>query len=72
MAEVGRADVDVIKSQFYYANRDALLEKGGLRSKTDFTDPKLNALLEATASETDPAKRNELAAPAQGYLLDMA
>jgi peptide/nickel transport system substrate-binding protein len=72
VAEVGRADTDVIKSQFHYANRDALLQKGGLSSKATFIDPQLNALLEAGASETDNKKRLALAGDAQSYLIDHA
>ena len=73
VAEVGRADPDVIKSQFYPTNRDALLQKGGLSSKVrDFVDPVLNAKLEAVAAETDPAKRLRDAADSQAYLLDQA
>jgi peptide/nickel transport system substrate-binding protein len=73
VAEVGRADPDVIKSQFYPTNRDALLQKGGLSSKVNsFIDPKLNAVLEAIAMETDPAQRLELARVAQRYLIEEA
>jgi peptide/nickel transport system substrate-binding protein len=73
VAEVGRADPDVIKSQFYPANRDALLQKGGLSPKaTTFIDPVLNGKLEALAAETDHAKRLAIAGDAQAYLLDQA
>jgi peptide/nickel transport system substrate-binding protein len=72
VAEVGRADPDVIKSQFYPLNRDALLQKGGLSTKTNFIDPALNAILEAIAAETDPAKRLALAGDSQNYLIDHA
>jgi peptide/nickel transport system substrate-binding protein len=72
VTEVGRADPDVIKSQFYPANRDALLQKGGLDAKATFIDPKLNALLEGVAAETDRPKRLALAGQAQAYLLDQA
>ena len=73
VAEVGRADPDVIKSQFHPANRDALLQKGGSSANVQsFADPKLNGLLEAVASETDRAKRLALAGDAQSYLLDQA
>jgi len=73
VAEVGRADPDVIKSQFYLANRDALLQKGGLSSKvTGFIDPVLNGKLEAIAAETDHERRLALAGEAQTYLLDQA
>ncbi|MBB6484730.1 TIGR04028 family ABC transporter substrate-binding protein [Rhizobium lusitanum] len=72
VAEVGRADPDVIKSQFYPKNRDALLQKGGLNAKATFSDDKLNGLLEAIASETDSDKRLAAAKAAQAYLLDAA
>ncbi|MGG6898379.1 MULTISPECIES: TIGR04028 family ABC transporter substrate-binding protein [Rhizobium] len=72
VAEVGRADPDVIKSQFYPKNRDALLQKGGLNAKATFSDDKLNGLLEAIASETDRDKRLAAAKAAQDYLLDAA
>ncbi|NEV12598.1 TIGR04028 family ABC transporter substrate-binding protein [Rhizobium sp. SEMIA 4088] len=72
VAEVGRADPDVIKSQFYPKNRDALLQKGGLNSKASFSDDKLNGILETVASETDRGKRLAAAKAAQEYLLDQA
>lgn len=72
VAEVGRADPDVIKSQFYAKNRDALLQKGGLNPKASFSDDKLNGILEAVASETDGSKRLDAAKAAQEYLLDQA
>ena len=72
VAEVGRADPDVIKSQFYAKNRDALLQKGGLNPKATFSDDKLNGILETVASETDSGKRLAAAKAAQEYLLDQA
>ncbi len=72
VAEVGRADPDVIKSQFYAKNRDALLQKGGLNPKAVFSDDKLNGILETVASETDSGKRLAAAKAAQEYLLDQA
>lgn len=72
VAEVGRADPDVIKSQFYPLNRDALLQKGGLNAKATFTDPKLNGFLESVASGTDSAQRVAASKAAQEYLLDQA
>ncbi len=73
VSEVGRADPDVIKSQFHPANRDALLQKGGSSSSVQsFVDPKLNGLLESVAAETDGAKRLALAGEAQAYLIDQA
>ncbi|EOL9074420.1 TIGR04028 family ABC transporter substrate-binding protein [Cronobacter malonaticus] len=72
VVEVGRADPDVIKSQFHPLNRDALLQKGGLSQKTDFIDDKLNALLTTIASEVDLQKRLAAAGDAQAYLIDNA
>ncbi|NTI17812.1 TIGR04028 family ABC transporter substrate-binding protein [Agrobacterium rhizogenes] len=72
VAEVGRADPDVIKSQFYPKNRDALLQKGGLNLKATFFDEELNGILETVASETDSSKRLAAAKAAQEYLLDQA
>lgn len=73
VAEVGRADPDVIKSQFYPANRDALLQKGGSSANVQsFVDADLNGLLEAVSSETDRAKRLALAEKAETYLIDKA
>lgn len=71
-AMVGRADPDVIKSNFYPTNRDALLQKGGLNAAATWEDPALNELLLAIASEPDSAKRLELTGEAQVYLLDQA
>lgn len=71
-AMVGRADPDVIKSNFYPTNRDALLQKGGLNPNAQFVDEDLNKLLLAIASEPDKAKRLELTGEAQAYLLDQA
>ncbi|EIC86148.1 TIGR04028 family ABC transporter substrate-binding protein [Serratia sp. M24T3] len=73
VVEVGRADPDVIKSEFYPTNRDALLQLGGLSSKVkSFKDDKLNALLVDISAEIDPQKRLALAGDAQRYLLDQA
>jgi peptide/nickel transport system substrate-binding protein len=71
-AMVGRADPDVIKSNFYPSNRDALLQKGGLNPNATFDDEKLNKLLLSIASEPNSAKRLELSGEAQAYLLDQA
>lgn len=71
-AMVGRADPDVIKSNFYPTNRDALLQKGGLNPNATWEDPELNALLEAIASEADSTRRLELTGEVQAYLLDQA
>ncbi|WP_186427151.1 TIGR04028 family ABC transporter substrate-binding protein [Serratia grimesii] len=72
VVEVGRADPDVIKSQFYPTNRDALLQQGGTGKNSTFKDDKLNALLLGIASEVDAQKRLLIAGEAQNYLLDQA
>jgi peptide/nickel transport system substrate-binding protein len=72
VVEVGRADPDVIKSQFYPTNRDALLQQGGSGKNSHFSDDKLNALLLGIASEVDATKRLQIAGEAQNYLLDQA
>lgn len=73
VVEVGRADPDVIKSEFYPTNRDALLQKGGLSSKVQtFRDDKLNGLLEAISAQVDGKERLRLAGEAQNDLIDQA
>ncbi|MBC3382122.1 TIGR04028 family ABC transporter substrate-binding protein [Serratia fonticola] len=72
VVEVGRADPDVIKSQFYPTNRDGLLQQGGTSQSSKFIDNSLNQLLLGIASEVDPAKRLQIAGEAQKYLLDQA
>ena len=73
VSEVGRADPDVVKSQFYPTNRDALLQKGGSSDKVqNFRDDKLNTLLLNISSEVDPAKRLAVTGDAQRYLLEQA
>lgn len=70
---VGRADPDVIKSNYYPSNSNVLLQKGGVSQKVKaFEDRQLNALLEAIAAETDAAKRLQLTADVQHYLIDQA
>lgn len=71
-AMVGRADPDVIKSQYYPLNRDVLRQKGGPGKVQSFVDDHLNRLLEALASETDPAKRLAIAGEVQTYVVDQA
>lgn len=72
-AMVGRADPDVIKSQYYPQNRDVLRQKGGASDKVQsFVDGKLNAILEEIASQPDREKRLEAVAEAQAYVLDQA
>ena len=71
-AMVGRADPDVIKSNFYPTNRDSLLQKGGTNPNATWEDPRLNELLLAIASEPDTDKRLDLTGEVQSYLLDKA
>ncbi|MBV0894478.1 TIGR04028 family ABC transporter substrate-binding protein [Microbacterium sp. NC79] len=59
---VGRADYDVIKSQYHSKNRNTLLSN----------DAELDRLLEVVASEPDAAKRAEATAAVQQYLVDQA
>jgi peptide/nickel transport system substrate-binding protein len=59
---VGRADNDVIKSQYHTKNRNTLLSN----------DAELDRLLEAVASEPDAAKRDEASAAVQDYLTEQA
>jgi peptide/nickel transport system substrate-binding protein len=73
VAMVGRADPDVVKSQFYPQNRDALLQKGGSSQKVrNFVDDKLNVLLEAEATRADPKLRLGDIADIQNHLLNEA
>ncbi|HFV9291301.1 TPA: TIGR04028 family ABC transporter substrate-binding protein [Serratia fonticola] len=72
VVEVGRADPDVIKSQFYPTNRDGLLQQGGTSQSSKFIDNSLNQLLLGIASEVDPVKRLQIAGEAQKYLLNQA
>lgn len=70
---VGRADPDVIKSNFYPTNRNVLLQKGGVSQKVKaFEDTQLNGLLDAIAAETDATKRLALTGDVQRYLLAQA
>ena len=70
---VGRADPDVIRSQYYPTTRNVLLQKGGVSTRVQtFVDGKLNALLEGIAAETDKAKRMALVGEVQNYVIDQA
>ncbi|WP_281661224.1 TIGR04028 family ABC transporter substrate-binding protein [Microvirgula aerodenitrificans] len=70
---VGRADPDVIKSQYYPGNRNALLQKGGVSDKVrTFEDARLNRLLDDIAAETDRKQRLALVGEVQRYLIDQA
>lgn len=59
---VGRADLDVIKSQYYTKNRNTLLSD----------DAELDKLLEAVAGEADPEKRVANSQAVQDYLAEQA
>ncbi|MGO4560024.1 TIGR04028 family ABC transporter substrate-binding protein [Mesorhizobium sp. 2RAF21] len=70
---VGRADPDVVKSQFYPTLRNLLLQKGGTSDKVNsFVDEKLNAILDEIASQPNLEKRLKAVEEAQAYLLDQA
>ena len=70
---VGRADPDVLKSQYHPTLRNVLLQKGGLSTKVkQFEDTHLNTLLDAIASETNDQKRLALAGDVQRYLIQQA
>ena len=72
-AMVGRADPDVIRSNYYPTTRNMLLQTGGVsRRVQSFSDPALNALLDAIASEPDAAKRLALTGDAQRHLIEQA
>jgi peptide/nickel transport system substrate-binding protein len=72
-AMVGRADPDVIRSQYHPLTRNVLLQTGGVaQAVQSFNDPKLNGLLDGIASEPDRAKRMALVADVQNYVIDQA
>ncbi|WCG83040.1 TIGR04028 family ABC transporter substrate-binding protein [Pectobacterium sp. A5351] len=72
-AMVGRADPDVLKSQYYPTVRNVLLQKGGSSDKVNtFVDAHLNTLLDGIAAETDRSKRLALVGEVQNYLIDQA
>ncbi|MBR0670287.1 TIGR04028 family ABC transporter substrate-binding protein [Neoroseomonas soli] len=72
-AMVGRADPDVIRSQYHPLTRNALLQTGGVSQRVQsFNDARLNGLLDAIASEPDRAKRLALVGDVQRYVLDQA
>ncbi len=72
-AMVGRADPDVIRSNYYPTTRNMLLQTGGVsRRVQNFSDPALNALLDAIASEPDQARRLALTGDVQRHLIDQA
>ncbi|MGO2664534.1 TIGR04028 family ABC transporter substrate-binding protein [Mycetocola reblochoni] len=67
---VGRADLDVIKSQYYSSNRNTLLNWDS--SDDSIGDAKLEELLEAVSTEADPDKRVEASQAVQRYLIEQA
>ncbi|MFT3888435.1 MAG: TIGR04028 family ABC transporter substrate-binding protein [Arachnia sp.] len=67
---VARADYDVIKSQFHSANRNTLQNLSSATGKV--TDPELDKLLEAVASEPKDADRAAASAAVQDYLTEKA
>lgn len=70
---VGRADPDVLKSQYFPTLRNVLLQKGGASDKVkQFEDDHLNALLSGIASATSQDKRIALVNEVQQYLIDKA
>jgi peptide/nickel transport system substrate-binding protein len=70
---VGRADPDVIRSNFHPLARNMLLQKGGVSQQVrSFEDAHLNRLLDDIGSEPDRAKRMALVAEVQRYLIDRA
>jgi peptide/nickel transport system substrate-binding protein len=72
-AMVGRADPDVIRSEYYPTTRNVLLQKGGVSTRVKaFVDEKLNALLDSIAAETDTTRRMALVADVQTYVIDQA
>ena len=72
-AMVGRADPDVIKSQYHPQNRNVLQQLGGVSDKVQsFRDDTLNGLLEGIASATDPEERLRIVAEVQNYVIDQA
>lgn len=72
-AMVGRADPDVIRSQYHPLTRNVLLQTGGVASRVrSFSDARLNELLDGIASEPDRTKRLALVRDVQEYVLDQA
>jgi len=72
-AMVGRADADVVKSNFHPKNRDAMRQFGGMSDKIkSFVDENLNTLLEDIASEPNNDKRIALLGQALEHLVDQA
>jgi peptide/nickel transport system substrate-binding protein len=72
-AMVGRADPDVIKSNYHPKNRNLLLQIGGSSQKVKgFEDKTLNGFFDAIAAEPNPQKRLDLTVAVQRYLVEQA
>jgi peptide/nickel transport system substrate-binding protein len=72
-AMVGRADPDVIRSQYHPLTRNVLLQTGGVSQRVQsFNDPELNALLDGIASEPNRERRLAIVAEVQRYVIDRA
>jgi peptide/nickel transport system substrate-binding protein len=67
---VGRADFDVIKSQFHSANRNALLNLDP--ATNELHDAELDALLAQIASVPTTEERQQASVAAQQHLADQA
>lgn len=67
---VARADYDVIKSQYYSANRNASQNLSSITGKV--IDPKLDELLEAVASSPKAEDRAAASGEVQDYLSEQA
>ncbi|MBT1018104.1 TIGR04028 family ABC transporter substrate-binding protein [Canibacter sp. lx-72] len=67
---VGRADYDVLKSQFFSTNRNALLNYNP--ETKELVDPKLDELMQLIASVATEAERQAASADAQKQLADNA
>ncbi|NLT29278.1 MAG: TIGR04028 family ABC transporter substrate-binding protein [Propionibacterium sp.] len=65
---VGRADLDVIKSQYHSVNRNVLLNRDP--ADDSIGDPELETLLETVASTADGDARIKASQDVQEYLLD--
>jgi len=67
---VGRADFDVLKSQYFSKNRNTLLNLNPADGSVG--DPQLDTLLQAIASEPTTAERQAASEAAQNYLAENA
>ena len=67
---VGRADLDVIKSNYAAKNRNTLLNRDP--SDDSIGDPKLEQLLAAVAGTPDPAARTKASQAVQEYLIEQS